>query len=106
MKKKTVKIKYVKSNDFKTALATGVYGGLTSTGLINANFFTDRSIIPTHQEIEVDEEGRIHGTPKDTKDGHMVREVQFGTLLDMNTARIIIDWLNTKIDEFEKGFPK
>lgn len=106
MENKKIKIKYVKSHDFKTSLATGVYGGLTNNGMINANFFTDRSIIPTHQSLDVDEEGRAIGSPKDMKDGDMVREVQFGTLMDINTAKVIIGWLNTKIEEFEKSFPK
>ena len=106
MKNKDIRIKYVKSYDFKTSLATGVYGGLTSNGMINANFFTDRVILPTHQSLEIDDEGHPKGSPKDDKDGDLVREVQFGTLMDINTAKIINEWLNTKIDEFEKNFKK
>lgn len=105
MEKKTVIIKYVKSHDFKTSLATGVYGGLTSNGMINANFFTDRVIIPTHQSLEIDEEGKQQGSPKDIKDGDFVREVQFGALMDINSAKVIVAWLDSKIAEFEKSFP-
>ena len=93
MKKNKVKIKYVKSHDFKTSLSTGIYGGLTSNGMINANFFTDRAIIPTHQTIEIDESGRQQGSPEDIKDGDLVREVQFGTLMDINTTKLIVSWL-------------
>ncbi len=106
MTNRSVKIRYLKAYDYKAALATGVYGGLTSNGMINANFFTDRVVIPDSQTVEIDEKGVAIGIPKDNKDGDLVREVQFGTLMDINTAKVIVAWLDSKIQEFEENFPK
>lgn len=106
MAKQSINIKYLKAHDFKTILATGVYGGLTSQGLIDANFFTDRPALPDYQVVEVDEKGVMTGPPKDHKDSHLVREVQFGALMDVNTAKVIVAWLDSKIEEHENNFRK
>jgi hypothetical protein len=101
------KIRYIKSNDYRVHLSTGVYGGLGTNGLINANFYVDRSVIPKSETIEVDDlQKKIIGKPLIEKDGDAVREVQFGTLLDVNTAKQLVDWLNKKISEHEERFKK
>lgn len=106
MENKQIKIRYVKSYDYKSSLSTGVYGGITANGMINANFFTDRAVIPDSQLIEIDENGLQVGPPKDNKDGDLLREVQFGALMDVNTVKIVVAWLNAKVEEFEKNYPK
>jgi hypothetical protein len=105
MANRNIKIRYLKSYDYKASLATGVYGGITANGMINANFFTDRTVLPDSQIIEVDENGVQIGLPKDQKDGDLLREVQFGALMDVNTAKVIVAWLDSKIEEYEKNFP-
>jgi len=105
MAQKKIKIRYIKSYDFKASLATGVYGGITSTGLISANFFIDRPVIPDSQDVEIEEEtGTVIGDPVDHKDGDLVRELQFGTLMDINSAKIIVKWLESKIKQHEEIF--
>lgn len=106
MANRSIKIRYLKSYDYKASLATGVYGGITANGMINANFFTDRSVLPDSQLIEVDDKGVQIGLPKDQKDGDLLREVQTGILMDVNTAKVVVAWLDSKIEEFEKNFPK
>lgn len=87
-------------------MSTGVYGALGNNGLINANFFVDRAVIPISESIEIDESGKILGSPTPEKDGDAVREVQFGLLLDINTAKIVANWLNDRIKEFEDKVKK
>lgn len=106
MSNRILKLKYLKSHDFKTSLATGVYGGVTTNGMINVNFFTDRTVIPDSQTIEVNEKGVSIGPPKDNRDSDLVREVQFGAMMDVNTAKVVVAWLDSKIEEFERNFPK
>ena len=101
MNKRKIDIKYVKSHDYKASLSTGVYGGITVNGLININFFVDRVIIPSHQEFEVDENGTVLNQISEKKDGDSLREVQYGALLDLNTAKLVVDWLGKKIKEHE-----
>lgn len=102
MDTKTITIRYFKSYDFRASLATGVYGGLTSNGLINANFFTDRVIIPDIQTVDVNEDGITIGAMKEEKHGDIAREVQACILMDLNAAKIIAGWLETKIREHEE----
>ncbi len=106
MVNRKVKIRYIKAYDFKAALATGVFGGITSSGLINANFFSDRVVIPDSQTIELNEIGEPQGEPIDQKDGDIVREMQSGVLMDVNTARVIAGWIQDKIKEHEEKIPK
>lgn len=98
---KKFKIKYVKAYDYKVFLATGVYGGITGNGLINVNFITDRSVIPEFETAQLDDDDRQIGKPVPTKDSNAVREVQCGVMLDINTAKLIIAWLQDKINVTE-----
>lgn len=102
MANKKLKIRYIKAYDFKISLATGVFGGITANGLINANFFHERAVLPDSQIIEVDEKGVQQGKPVDEKEGDIMRELQTGILLDMNTTKVIIKWLEGKVREFEQ----
>lgn len=101
---KTIKIKYLKAYDYRSSLATGVYGNVTTNGLINVNFFSDRVVLPDHQLIPIDDQGRQIGKPEDVKDGDAVRDVHFGVLMDIDTAKLVIQWLETKIKEHEKAY--
>jgi hypothetical protein len=104
MANKSVKIRYIKAYDFKIALATGVFGGLTSNGLINVNFFHERTVIPDSQIVELDDDGNQVGRPIDEKDGDLTRELQSGILLDVKTAKIVLEWLQGKLEQHETIF--
>lgn len=101
MATRQLKIRYLKSYDFKNTFATGVYGGISPTGLIHANFYIERTVLPDSQTVEVDEKGTVLGKPIDHKDGDIMRELQTGVFIDVNTAQLIISWLESKIKEFE-----
>ena len=94
---------YIKTGDFKTVLGSGIYGGLTNTGQINMNFFTDRAPIPTKITFDIDpDNGNILGElEREIKEG-IIREVHFGVLLDVDTAKSIVSWLNDKIEEYKE----
>lgn len=93
-------IKYQKAYDFKTSFITGVLGGLSNNGLINASFFADRAALPDHQEVEIGENNSILKA-KDIKENDIVRDVQFGCYMDINTAKLIKEWLEVRIKEYE-----
>lgn len=104
MANKKIKIRYLKAYDFKISLATGVYGGITHNGLININFFNERAVIPNSQIVEIDENGVPVGKAIDEKDGDVMRELQSGLLLDINAAKVVINWLQGKVREHEQIF--
>lgn len=89
---------YIKNNDFKTVQGNGVFGGITHNGQINMSFFTDRAPIPKKITLDIDPgSGEILSEiERECKEG-IIREVHFGVLLDKETAKRIVDWLNEKI---------
>jgi len=95
---------YIKNNDFRTVYSSAIYGGLTLNGLININFCVDRGAIPTKTESQIvrNESGNevFLETNKEVKEG-FVREVQFGTIVDVPTAKMIVDWLSHRIKQIE-----
>jgi hypothetical protein len=103
-KKILLDIHFLKSNDFRTVFASGIYGGPTPNGLINVNFFTDRSPLPNRVTYEIDPTNPVLKQEKE-KEGRkgFVREVHFGVVLDINTAKATIEWLQTQIETIEKS---
>jgi hypothetical protein len=104
---KTIKTHYIKNSDFRTVFSSSIYGGLTINGLININFCVDRTTIPFQTESIADEKG-LKEVSKQSKDG-LVKEVQFGTLIDVQTAKALVTWLNEQIkkdDEIQQHISK
>jgi hypothetical protein len=93
-------VHYVKNQDFRTVFTSCIYGGITINGLINVNFCLDRGPIPTtvENEVEQNENGKSQLKPKVVhgKEG-VIREVQFGAIMDIQTAKTIVDWLQKQI---------
>jgi hypothetical protein len=100
-----LKIKYQKVHDFKTSFITGVHGGISGNGLLTANFFTDRIALPERQLITVDEKNSPLKV-EDELNNDGVREVQFSVLMDINTSKLVVEWLNNRISEYEQLNPK
>lgn len=101
MATRKTKIRYIKAYDYKVSLANGFYGGFNTNGLFNLNFYTDRVVIPDSEEVEFDENNKKIGSTFE-KDGDSVREVQFGAVIDLKTAKMVADWLNRKVKEYEE----
>ena len=98
-------LNYIKADNFHSVLSTGVIGGITINSLIDLNFFTDRVTIPKSVTLEVDENGQQKEISRDTKTG-VIREVQFGVLMDVNTAKTLVEWLNNNIKLIEANTNK
>lgn len=99
-------VKYVKSSDFKSFFSTGIIGGVTLNGLIDMNFFIDTKKIPEKVMLEI-KDGKLN-EPKvsDIKEWSSTREMFVGVLIDVNTARVIRDWLNGHIITIETEVKK
>jgi hypothetical protein len=92
------------SDNFRQVHVDGAYGGLTSRGLFNLNFFAERAPIPKSQDFEVidNKVGNQISVSSDSKVG-ILREYHFGIYMDINVAKEIVKFLTGKIDEFEKA---
>ncbi len=101
----SIKFNYIKSPDFRSVLTTGVIGGITPNALIDINFFVDRVVIPKSITYGVSDVGQVLGEEvREGKDG-VVREVQVGTIMDVNTAKNLVLWLQNKIEIIENLKP-
>lgn len=97
------KTHFVKTNDFKTSNVNGIFGGLTHNGQITMHHFIERNVLPKEITYEIDKNLDVQ-TPievsREQKDG-LIREVQGALLMDIDMAKSIIVWLQSKIQEFE-----
>ena len=98
--KKELKIKYQKAYDFKTSFVSGIHGGVGTNGLLTASLFTDRSAMPDSTLVTLGENNAIV-TMDDIRDSDMIREAQVAIIMDINTTKLIVGWLNGKIQEME-----
>ena len=103
--KPTIKFKYIFPDDYNPKYVNGAYGGITPKGEIAVNFYLERQGLPISQTYEVSSEGNlgdeIHKEPIDLQTS-MVRYVDTGILLNLNSAKEIISWLSEKVEILER----
>jgi hypothetical protein len=97
---------FVKSNYFRVLHVTGAYGGITSNLLIHMNVYGDRTPIPKTMGHEIRADNRIGTeTRREGKQG-VIREVEADIVIDVETAKAMVHWLNDKIVAVEKIIKK
>lgn len=102
--KKSIIIHNIKNPGFRQIHVDGAHGGITPTGFINLNFFSQRGVIPTGTEFEVgenDEIGNLKRNLKDSKSG-IIREFEVGIYMDINSCKNLVSFLEQKISEHKE----
>ncbi len=82
----------------------GAFGGVTPRGFINLSFYAERQPIPKSTDIEITDEGLLGEAvvnSKDSKQG-ILREFEFGIYMDVHTAKSVLEFLKTKIEDLEQ----
>jgi hypothetical protein len=98
---KQVPVHYQKTSGFRNIYVSGAYGGAAlGNGLIYMNLFTDRPPIPTLQVLEPVSGGETE-ISREGKEG-LIRDVEIGCIIDVGTAKVLVEWLQNKIDLLEK----
>ena len=92
---------YIKSNQFRVIHVDGAHGGITPRGhSIQMALFSERAPIPKRETYKL-EEGRLgERIAKEERDA-IIREVEVEALIDLETAKIIVEWLKGKIKQAE-----
>lgn len=101
-KKETITFHYLKSNNFIIHHIDGIYGGVTPKGFIGINFFSERFPIPktvTQELIDGKQLGKEISI--ETKEG-VIRQVECGVVMNIDTAKSIYKWLERQIIEYER----
>lgn len=101
----TVDLNYIKSQTFREVACDGFVGGLTPNEKIWAAFYTERYPLPRivrYAIVETETPGEFkidQSVPPVQVDGRsgIVRNVEFGVYLSLQTAIELRDWLNEHI---------
>jgi hypothetical protein len=95
-----VEIHYIKTHSYRTYFADGVFGGLTPTGKLYMEFFLHRAVTPQVIKYKITPEGAISKEEAERigKTG-IVRQIEAGIEMDIETAKVLREWLDNKISE-------
>jgi hypothetical protein len=101
--RKTIKIDYIKSSQFRVVHADGVFGGITPRGNIHLDIWSERPPIPQQVVHEIAENalGDESVGERRIRDADMIREVEIGIVMDLSLAKATVGWLQAKIDILE-----
>ena len=110
---KQIRFHYIKSNSYRVVHVDGAHGGVTPQGAIFASVYSERLPIPESIVHRITDDGRLGDeitSERRTKDG-VVREVEVGLEMNLQTAERLHEWLAKRIEtlkELEKdaGAPK
>jgi hypothetical protein len=100
----TVPFHYIKSNFFRVVHTDGAMGSVSPAGLIFVTLYSERVAIPQTMVHEITETGQVgpeHTEERVSRNG-IVREVEVGALMSVDTATHIVAWLQEKIDLIRK----
>lgn len=90
---------------YRTIHADGFWGGPTGNGLIYMSAYSERKPIPTKLVHKIDLEGNrmsLGGeTARETQQG-VIREIEIGIYMNVQTAVSLRNWLSEKISELER----
>jgi hypothetical protein len=95
-----IKFDYIKSNQFRVVHVDGAHGGVSPKGLIQMAFFSERAPIP-QQETYMLEQGKLGKCKAVKQRDAIIREVEVETLIDLQVAKVIVQWLGDKINQAE-----
>ena len=91
-------------------VAHGVWGGINPQGETEMNFYLESDKLPAYTQREVAPDGSM-GEEKSVYDSEkehvIVRRIHSRILLNYQTARSLVEWLDEKLDalEMEDGGP-
>jgi hypothetical protein len=103
-KEQIIEFRFKFPETYNTGYVNGAFGGANQAGEFNIHFYHERTPVPYAIEHKI-EEGVLSDpmvTKPDTENHLMVRYVQSGITVSYDSMRIIRDWMNKQIEDFEK----
>ena len=98
--KDTVTFHLIKSPHFQTLQVDGAVGNLTPSGL-SLTFYVERVALPKMMTYEVQDDGSLGTLVSAQGKSGIVRELQSSFVLDVATARSLVELLGTMLKNFE-----
>lgn len=98
---KKIKVKFHIPDDHKLHFSTSVWGGINAKGMVEIHFLHDRPPLPKVSNDVIDENGNLLESNIDTGGYNIVRTVQTGVVMDIDSAKNLLIWLQQKIEAWE-----
>lgn len=97
-----LRVHQIKSNLYRNIHVDGAFGGITPQGGIHLALFSERTPIPSEVVLEFDSETGAKEDKRERvqRDG-LVREMEVGAILSIDTAKNLGIWLLEKVREIE-----
>ena len=91
---------YLKTPCYRTYHVDGIFGGIAPNGNLYMELFIERFPTPKVVRCKLTPEGPGEEVSREGKDG-VIREVEGGLVMNINTATTLRDWLDGKINEYK-----
>lgn len=103
---KEIICKYLFENNYSPVYINGAHGGVNSRGEIVVHFYLERQALPYSLTLKVDEDGYVKNdeilkTEPEELENSFVRHVSNGVVMNLQTAKLIKDWLSGHIERLE-----
>ena len=103
-----IKFKYKFPEDYNPVYINGAHGGINSQGEIIANFYFERIPVPKALTHMINDNGSLGETtdyePIDLGTS-LVRYIQNGVVMNIETAKQLRDWLTNQIEQAQTQIP-
>jgi hypothetical protein len=91
--------------NYRTYYIDGIFGGITPRGLLALECFIERKSTPTRIKYLIKDSGELGAeTERDDETKGLLREIECGLIIDINTAKSLVKWLSQKIEEHKTLF--
>ena len=98
----SISFDYIKSNFFRVVRVDGAYGGIgPKANTIQMALFSERQAIPKKETYTV-KKGRLADLQSKEGRDAIIREVEIEAIVDIDTAKVIREWLDNKIQTLEQ----
>ena len=101
---KKIRYKYVMDDSVRMSTAHGVWGGINPQGEIELKFNDERDSLPQWSECQEATDGSLGPEMMDEENlevREVVRRINTRVLLNYNTARAVLEWLEDRVAALE-----
>lgn len=99
---------YIKNNLFRVIHADGAWGGITPRLGIHMALYSERNPIPQQMTYQITGETKLGEEIREARVARegIVREVEAEVIMDVGTARALVEWLQERIKTIEQAQEK
>jgi hypothetical protein len=95
--------KFLNSPQYRTVHVDGVFGGVTTRGLISLSLYSEHSSLPSKITYQINEDRIPQEFSRENfpADVNITREIEINAMFDLEVAKSTRDWLDGHIKTLE-----